>query len=307
MSAAPATRRGAPALVLAATGALVLTAAPATAATADSANGGLAAEYVALGDSFTAGPFIPPTYGDPALCLRSRANYPNRVAEALGAAEFTDASCIGAETRHMSEPQNLALTENPPQLDALTPDTTLVTLGIGGNDLGYAEIALKCLALAATDLDGDPCRDHYTGPGGDRLRERLPEVGERIGGVLDAARERSPEATIAVVGYLELLPPEEPCLNAPFADDDIEYLYGVWSELNAVVAKEAADAGAVFVDTSGPGHDMCAPPGQRWVEGVFPNRPAAPAHPNAAGMAEVADRVLGALGAEPVQQGSPLA
>ncbi|GAA1760015.1 SGNH/GDSL hydrolase family protein [Streptomonospora arabica] len=308
MSAARAARRGAPAArFLAPACAFVLAAAtgdPAAAATGGAAPG-IAAEYVALGDSFTSGPFIPPQYGDPALCLRSRSNYPNRVAEALGAAEFTDASCIGAETEHMTRPQNLALTSNPPQLDALTPGTTLVTLGVGGNDLGYAEIALKCLALAPTDLDGDPCRDHYTGPGGDELRERLPGVGERIGGVLEEVRERSPDAEVAVVGYLELLPRHESCLQAPYADGDVEYLYGIWSELNTVIAKAAADAGAVYVDTSGPGHDMCAAPGERWVEGIFPNRPAAPVHPNAAGMAAVGQRVLEALGAEEVRQDSP--
>ncbi|MFD0774825.1 SGNH/GDSL hydrolase family protein [Streptomonospora algeriensis] len=293
-------RRGAPVFALA--GALVLTATTAPAgADTDAPAGGIADEYVALGDSFTAGPFISPPYGDPALCLRSRSNYPNRVAEALGAAEFTDASCIGAETEDMSAEQSLGLAANPPQLDALTPDTTLVTLGIGGNDLGYAEMALTCLTLAATDLDGDPCRDRYTGPGGDELRGRLPEVGERVGGVLEAVGRRSPDATVAVVGYLELLPREENCLQAPYADGDIEYLYGIWAELNAVLEKEAADAGAVFVDMSEPGRDMCAPPGRRWVEGIFPNRPAAPVHPNAAGMAEAGDRVLEALG---VQQDS---
>lgn len=303
MSAYSPSRRRAPVFALA--GGLVLTAtATAAPAGADTDGGaeGLAAEYVALGDSFTAGPFIPPPYGDPALCLRSRSNYPNRVAEATGASEFTDASCIGAETEDMAAPQGLGLATNPPQLDALTPETTLVTLGIGGNDLGYAETALTCLTLAATDLDGAPCRDHYTGPDGDKLRDRLPEVGESVGEVLEAVDRRSPDATVAVVGYPELLPREESCLQAPYADGDIEYLYGVWEELNAVLEKEAADAGAVFVDTSGPGHDMCAPADQRWVEGIFPNRPAAPVHPNAAGMAEVGDRVLQALG---VQQDSP--
>nr|WP_179767782.1 SGNH/GDSL hydrolase family protein [Streptomonospora nanhaiensis] len=265
----------------------------------------LAARYVALGDSFTAGPFIPHQYGDPALCLRSRGNYPNLVAEALGAAEFVDASCAGAESRHMTEPQTLALDTAPPQFDALTPDTTLVTVGIGGNDLGFGEIVLKCLAVSVTDLTGDPCRDHYTDPRGrDELAQRIPETGEAVGEVLAGIRERSPGATVAVVGYLELLPSEKGCLQVPYATGDIPYLYGVWEDLNAVIEKEAAEAGAVFVDASGPGHDMCAPRSERWVEGIFPTRPAAPVHPNADGMAEVGDRVLASLG---VRAGSPLA
>ncbi|GAB3443675.1 SGNH/GDSL hydrolase family protein [Streptomonospora sediminis] len=312
-SAAPPARRPRAALRALAhltAAALTLTGAAAGSAHADTAaerTRALAAEYVALGDSFTAGPLIPPPHDRPTLCMRSGRNYPNLVADALGARRFTDASCIAATTGHMTSAQELLLTTNPPQLDSLTPHTTLVTLGIGGMDLGFVEIMLSCIALSLTDSGGAPCRDNYVDHGHDELRARLDSAGGRIGDVLGAIRERSPDATIAVVGYLELLPSDDPCLQVPFAQGDIPYMYGIWSELNAELEKQAAAAGAVFVDTSGPGHDMCAPPGQRWVEGIVPSRPTFPVHPNATGMAVVADRVLSALGAEEVERNSPLA
>jgi hypothetical protein len=78
------------------------------------ADGGI---YVALGDSYTAGPLIPNQHGDPIDCGRSDHNYPSLVAEAFKAATFVDVSCGSAETKHMTEPQtDLPLGgTNPPQ------------------------------------------------------------------------------------------------------------------------------------------------------------------------------------------------
>jgi hypothetical protein len=52
------------------------------------------------------------------------------------------------------------------------------------------------------------------------------------------------------------------------------------------------------VDTYRPsvGHDVCQPPGTKWVEGVLPTAPAFSVHPNALGMQATARAVLGQLG-----------
>src|SRR3954469_3865632 len=60
--------------------------------------------YVALGDSYTAGPLIPNQSLDPLGCLRSDANYPHRVAPAVGMS-LVDVSCSGAETGDMTAAQ----------------------------------------------------------------------------------------------------------------------------------------------------------------------------------------------------------
>src|SRR5690242_3722986 len=95
--------------------------------------------YVALGDSYAAGPLIPAQNGSPAGCLRSDHNYPHLVAAADRAASFTDVSCQGATTGNMTQPQGVGLGTNPPQLNALSAGTTLVTLQIGGNDIGFSD------------------------------------------------------------------------------------------------------------------------------------------------------------------------
>src|SRR5262249_56835129 len=54
--------------------------------------------YVALGDSYTAGPLIPLQETDPLGCLRSDHNYPHLVAGALGVSGFKDPTSSRAET-----------------------------------------------------------------------------------------------------------------------------------------------------------------------------------------------------------------
>ncbi|TQN33138.1 GDSL-like lipase/acylhydrolase family protein [Haloactinospora alba] len=275
------------------TAAMALAAAPPASASQD-----LGHRYVALGDSFTSGPFIVPHEGDPALCLRSQSNYPSLVADRVGAETFVDVSCAGATTEGMTEPQDLGLgTENPPQFDALTEDTTLVTVGIGGNDFGFGDVSLKCAALSGTDPHGAPCQEYYTDGGGDELADRIARTGDEVAEVLSGIRERSPEATVAVVGYLQLLPEDEGCWpRVPFAEGDVGYLDSVQSDLNAALEAEAEEAGMSYVDVFERGHDMCADSSDRWVEGIFPDKPAAPIHPNELGMEETASSVLETLG-----------
>ncbi|MDS1271725.1 SGNH/GDSL hydrolase family protein [Lipingzhangella sp. LS1_29] len=265
-----------------------------------------ALRYVALGDSFTAGPLVPSPHGSPALCLRSTNNYPALVAEALDVDEVDDVSCASATTEHMFEPQRLTLGQNDPQLDALTEDTDLVTLGIGGNDLGFADVVRTCSTRSALDPHGDPCRSHFEeSDGGDELTQRVPEVGTAVAEVLDAITERSPHATVAVVGYLRILPEEEGCWpREPIAAGDVGYLDGIQTALNDELDQVATAAGARFVDVAERGHDICQSPGDKWVEGFGVTSPAAPVHPNAAGMEAVAHRVTAAVEA-PLNAGSP--
>src|SRR5262249_45014666 len=69
--------------------------------------GGQTTSYVALGDSYTAGPIIGMQLPDPVGCFRSDHNYPHFVAEALQAPTFRDASCSGAGTDEMTAPQTV--------------------------------------------------------------------------------------------------------------------------------------------------------------------------------------------------------
>jgi hypothetical protein len=106
--------------------------------------------YVAMGDSYTAGPFIPDQTGSPAGCLRSTHSYPFLVAAGAGAATFTDVSCQGATTADMTHAESVPLGTNPPEDNALSGSTTLVTLQISGNDIGFIGIIKHCATLSLT-------------------------------------------------------------------------------------------------------------------------------------------------------------
>ncbi|HEU0127603.1 MAG TPA: SGNH/GDSL hydrolase family protein, partial [Pseudonocardiaceae bacterium] len=243
-----------------------------------------AEHYVALGDSFASGPFIPVQRLDPLGCARSTRNYPSLVAEALGVAEFTDVTCSAAVTGNMTAPQEVPLGRNPPQFDALRPDTDLVTVSIGGNDVGYTDMIFTCGQLSVTDPLGDPCHRYATAGGSDLYAERILAAAPKVAGVLQGIREHSPEATVLLVGYLRILPPAVGCWPVvPISRGDVPYLDGVQQQLTKMLAAQAENNGAVFVDpyAASLGRDTCQLPGVKWVEGIVPTSPAYPVHPNA--------------------------
>ncbi len=258
-------------------------------------------DYVALGDSYTAGPLIPTLTGMPTGCFRSTGNYPALVAQAIRPASFTDVSCGGAATPDLTRSQSVSLNgRNIPQLQALAPDTDLVTLGIGGNDIGFIEIVNTCARLSKTDPAGAACRSHYTSGGTDQLAARIAATAPKVAAGLRAVRDRAPNARVLLVGYPVLVPDSGPgCFpDVPFTTGDIGYLRAVEQQLNAMLAEQAQAVDATYVDTYTPsiGHDWCQPTGTKWIEALKPTSPAAPVHPNALGMQATARAVLATLG-----------
>ncbi|MFI9237851.1 SGNH/GDSL hydrolase family protein [Streptomyces cinnamoneus] len=252
------------------------------------------ARYVALGDSYTSGPGIPEqTGGD---CARSSVNYPSLAAAELGQKSFKDVSCSGAVTDDMWRAQGA----NAPQLDALGKQTRLVTVGIGGNDIGFGTIIGTCAQLSATDPAGAPCKKQFTAAdGSDQLTARINDAAPKIARVLKAVHERAPYAKVVLVGYPTIMPDDgKGCFPAvPIAAGDTPYLRDTEKRLNAMLKEQAGKAHVRFADTYGPtvGHDVCKPTADRWVEGAQPENPAAPFHPNAKGEQSMARSVLAKL------------
>ncbi len=262
----------------------------------DAASGG----YVALGDSYTAGPLIPNQSLSPLGCLRSDHNYPHLVAAALGLA-LTDMSCSGATTADMTESQSTDLGTNPPQLSALSSSTSVVTLGIGGNDIGFASIIENCAALTpwGPTTVGLTCKSYYDPNGNDQLMAAINALAPKVATVLQDIHALAPSAKVFVVGYPAILPPTgNGCWpTMPLTTTDVPYLRQTELELDAMLATTAAANGATYVDTYTPSesHNACTPESTRWVEPLTPASLAAPVHPNAAGEAAMASIVEGAM------------
>ncbi|GAB2654576.1 SGNH/GDSL hydrolase family protein [Saccharopolyspora gloriosae] len=252
-------------------------------------------DYVALGDSAAAGPLIPGP--DPNLaCLRSTRNYPRVTADALGA-RLTDATCSGAEIEDFTGRQHGFL---PPQFDALSAATDLVTVTIGGNDVDLVGAAVSCLN-AFPEPFGKSCADEFTQDGRDELSSRIAGIEGDLDAALTGITDRAPNAKVVVAGYGTYIRPGGCYPKEPIWARDADYVQSSVDELSDLLRDRAAAHGAEFVDIGAvsEGHDVCAAPQDKYLEGVLPTSVAAPLHPNARGMA-----AFGRAIAESVREGA---
>jgi lysophospholipase L1-like esterase len=251
--------------------------------------------YVALGDSFTAGPVILLPI-PPLGCFKSNHNYPHLVAGKLRL-QLKDASCSGATTADMTHSQDVALKPDPPpQFDALDQNTDVVTVGIGGNDIGFSEISRNC----SSQIDrGTPCRDRYVRNGRDEISARIKRTVPKVANVLKGIHSRSPNAAVYLVNYLPILPDDGSSCHPQvrITKGDAPYLRDKERELNKMLADQAAANNAKLVDayTAGIGFDACKNRDTRWVEPAVPLNFAAPLHPNRDGMQGITKQVVSAF------------
>lgn len=256
-------------------------------------------EYVALGDSFTAGPLIPKLV--PALgCFRSSHNYPALLARRLGVDSLVDVSCSGASTRHLAGRQNTGFARVPPQLAALSADTDLVTVGMGGNDGSvFGRLVTSCPQLRSLDPDGSPCRRSLEAGAGTGLLEVVDRTEHRLDRALRRVRARAPRARVLVVGYPRVAPRQGTCPDVlPFARGDYRYADEVTRRLDRALRRAARANDMSYVDTyaASRGHDACAGE-SAWLNGQAANALRAQAyHPLRVYMRAVASLVAARLG-----------
>jgi lysophospholipase L1-like esterase len=270
-------------------------------------------EYVALGSSFAAGPGIPVQL-DPTTCGRSSNNYAHLLAQRLQLPpdNLTDASCQGATI-------GITLAS---QVPSVTPDTDLVTVTIGGNDVNYL------LTLFANS-----CKPGAAGPGVDdpevpNFNPRVPEdpnaleafictqqmTPARIQAALDgltaqfidlidairSAADDNPDLRIVLVDYLTILPQNgKPCQALPttLTREEIGFSLDVARQLQLATKHAAQQTGVELVELSKASrhHDVCS--ATPWVNSwdLAPTAFGSQYHPNAAGMSAAADIIYDQL------------
>jgi hypothetical protein len=277
-------------------------------------------EYVALGDSWSADVVIADTMGlpdsrhVPTGCFQSRRNYPKLLAAALKVPTFRDATCGSATTDHFYAPQTGLPTgeSNTPQFARLTKTTDLVTVGIGGNDAGFAAAAVSCinvlptntaafdavrlpvsLPLLGSSVPIGGCKQRYVKGDRDLLAERIAAAQPKLVRALEEIHRRSPRAKVLMIDYLDAIPAKGCYPTVPITNEDMVYLHATFQKLNAMVRRAAAQGGATFVDSFAASHgrDVCQLPHVRYVEGlgilsINGVAVAVPAHPNSEGAAQ---------------------
>jgi lysophospholipase L1-like esterase len=254
--------------------------------------------YVALGDSYTAAPGVPQTETKTG-CFRSTGNYAHLVADQLGST-VVDVSCSGATTLDLVGGQRSGEQVQPPQLAALSADTSLVTLGIGGNDFGLFQALISdCAQLATADPQGSPCRDRMQtlGERQDLLVEKVANIRARVTTSIKAIHKRAPNADVVLVGYPQPVPAKGSCQILPLAKGDYGYVRSIVVDLNRALRAAAGHGRARFVDVlaASEGHDVCAGT-DAWVNGSTTDLTRAIAyHPFAVEQQAVADLVVAEL------------
>ena len=187
----------------------------------------------------------------------------------------------------------------PPQFDALTKDTDLVTVGIGGNDFNlFGTLIGTCVRLRASDPHGCALRGavHLRAGPTSSTRE-LRQIRGHVAAIVD----RHPGPRAARPGGGRRLPadrarptaPAPPCCPSPPATTPTRAgSTRAWPPRCERGARKADD----YVDTFGPsaGHDICSD--DPWINGqaTDPSRALA-FHPFAAEQEAVARLVLDAL------------
>jgi lysophospholipase L1-like esterase len=241
--------------------------------------------YVALGSSMAAGPGIRPAApGAPFRSGRSARNYAHLVAERLSL-DLVDVTFSGATTANvLSERQRSA----PPQIEALDGSEALVTITIGGNDVGYVPLLMgaslpglaRRLPTVRELLDRDA-----------RLKA-LDGIGDALRAVGTAIHQRAPRARVMFVDYLTLLPPAG-APAAPLSAEHAELGRFVAARLEEATAEASQATGCRLVragQASRQHHGWSPDPWTAAAGWPIPCRPA-PFHPNAAGMRAVADLI----------------
>jgi len=254
--------------------------------------------YVAMGDSYSATGLAPVDPGPAGSeCGRSATTYSNLIAAKLGVKSFRDVACGGADTSDYFHPQYADI---PAQLKALKKRTQLVTMTIGGNDGNlFSGLVTSCAIASAAErqttgsISGSPCKETY---GGSWRKKVQQETYPNVLHALQAVRKSAPRATVAILGYPQILPDTgvPACYSSiPISMGDVPYLDRTQRTLNHVIARAAKKTGVRFVDMSkaSVGHDACQPVGTRWIEPLVGNV-STPLHPNVLGHQAMAKKTL---------------
>ncbi|MGX7824405.1 SGNH/GDSL hydrolase family protein [Actinokineospora sp. 24-640] len=219
-------------------------------------------KYVALGDSYSSG-LGAGTYGSSGSCKRSAYAYPQLWANALQPSAFSFAACSGAVTSNVLNSQ----------ISAVTADTALVTVSIGGNDAGFADVMMDCnFGSDSTCVARNQEAQNFA-------RTTLPG---RLDAVYSAIRSRAPSARVIVVGYPRIYQIGGTC-SIGLSETKRSAINTSSNVLAQVIAGRAAAFGYTFLNgqSAFAGHEICAS-GTRWINSiVFPVDESY--HPNRAG------------------------
>lgn len=259
--------------------------------------------YVALGDSYSsgdgAGDYIPST-AEPDGCWRSENAYPKVIEEEFDfAGSLAFYACSSHEGSEMIE--QIGTPES--QIERVTENTSLVTLGIGGNDLGFIPVLRTCMVRMPL-LESSVCVEQE-----EEIDKRMEEFEKTLTEILGEVHDRAPDARILVLGYPRLFPEEPPGMYYTLTTSDQLWLNGLAERFNELIrdvvyevdggvygARETGSVEYVNTFSALSGHEVSAD--EAWLNGIVLDQlgeglrvDRASFHPTAQGQLSIAERV----------------
>jgi len=174
--------------------------------------------YVAMGDSYSSGEgtgtYDQGTDTGSDKCHRSsenilEASYPRLLqllSPSVVPSTLTFVACSGATINDVLHGRY----GEAPQVNALGDDVTLVTISVGGDDLGFPKILENCVDMISHDRSDQQCQGQES-----EIDRRLyvgdpakhePPLTTRLVDLYRTIKQRAPNARIVVMGYPHLFP-----------------------------------------------------------------------------------------------------
>jgi hypothetical protein len=227
--------------------------------------GAAAPSYVALGDSYSSGTGTRTYISDGTSCQRSVYAYPSLIATAKGYA-LTFRACSGAKVPDVTNTQ----------LSALSASTSYVSMSVGGNDAGFADVLTECAKPGwLSNCNGriDTAQAY--------IRNILPGALSTLYGSI---RTKAPNARVTIVGYPRIFNGEDCNALTWFSPQEESRLNQTADQLNALLAGQASAKGFAFANPTSAfiGHAVCD--STEWINGLS-NPVSESYHPNRTGHA----------------------
>jgi hypothetical protein len=204
--------------------------------------------YVALGDSYSAGTGTR-DYSLNSTCNRGPYAYPYLIKQDRPNTNLNFVACSGAKTTDVMNNQ----------ISAVTSTTNIVTITIGGNDAGFSSVITKC-AEPLVSCDGDITTAQNF------INNTLPG---RLNTVYSAIKSRAAAgAKVVVLGYPRLFMGVDCNAGTFFSSSEMTRLNQTADMMKTVISGRAAAYGFTFKDAipSFVGHAVCS--STEWLNGL---------------------------------------
>ncbi|WP_446666591.1 SGNH/GDSL hydrolase family protein [Flexivirga sp. B27] len=212
-----------------------------------SANAAGGVNYAAMGDSYSSGVGAGDYIDSSGSCHRSSNSYSALWAQQHNPTSYTSVACSGAKTTDVLANQ----------LGALSSSTTLISITIGGNDVGFSSIMQDCIlkgsSTCVSEINAAKANATANLPG-------------KLANVYSAIKSKAPNAHVVVLGYPDFYDLANNCTG--IAQESRIAINGGIDLLDSITKTAAEKAGFSFADVRGAfdGHEICD--SNRWLHSV---------------------------------------